>query len=73
MDHCCYVKKYTNSYVILVVYVDDMLIVGSSMTEINKLKQQLADNFEIKDLGLAKKILGMRILRNRSEGILKLS
>ena len=22
MDHCCYVKKYTNSYVILVVYVD---------------------------------------------------
>jgi len=24
MDHCCHVKKYTNSYVILVVYVDDM-------------------------------------------------
>ena len=73
MDHCCYVKKYTNSYVILVVYVDDMLIAGSSKAEINRLKQQLAENFEMKDLGPAKQILGMRILRNKSEGILKLS
>lgn len=73
MDHCCYVKKYTNSYVILAVYVDDMLIAGSSMAEINRLKQQLAESFEMKDLGPAKQILGMRILRNRSEGILKLS
>jgi len=71
MDHCCYVKKYTNSYVILAVYIDDMLIAGSSMEEINRLKQQLAENFEMKDLGLAKQILGMRILRNRLEGILK--
>ena len=72
MDHYCYVKKYTNSYVILVVYVDDMLIAGSSMAEINRLKQQLLKNFEMKDLAPAKQILGMRILRNRSEGILKL-
>ena len=39
MDHCCYVKKYTNSYVILAVHVDDMLIAGSSMAKINRLKQ----------------------------------
>ena len=50
-----------------------MLIAGSSMAEINRLKQQLAENFEMKDLGPTKQILGMRILRNRSEGILKLS
>jgi len=73
MDHCCYVKKYTNSYVILVVYVDEMLIARSSMAEINKLKQQLAKTFEMKDLGPPKQILGMRILTNRSEGILKFS
>ena len=72
MDPCCYVKKYTNSYVILGVYVDDMLIAGSSMAEIIRLKQQLAENFEMKDLGPAKQIFGIRILRNRSEGILKL-
>jgi len=55
------------------MYVDNMLIAGYSMTEINRLKQQLAENFEMKDLGPSKKIIGMRILRNRLEGILKLS
>ena len=72
-DHCCYVKKCANSYVLLALYVDDMLIAGSSMTEINRLKKQLAENFEMKDLGPAKQILGMRISRNRVEGTLKLS
>ena len=73
MDHCCYVKKFADSYIILALYVDDMLIAGSSMTELTRLKQQLAENFEMKDLGPAKQILGMRIFRNRSEGTLKLS
>lgn len=73
MDHCCYVKKFADSYVILALYVDDMLIAGSNMTEINRLKQQMSENFEMKDLGPAKQILGMRISRNRSEGVLKLS
>jgi hypothetical protein len=73
MDHCCYVKKFVDSYIILALYVDDMLIAGSSVTEINLLMQQLAENFEMKDLGPAKQILGMRIFRNRTEGFLKLS
>nr|KYP46555.1 Retrovirus-related Pol polyprotein from transposon TNT 1-94 [Cajanus cajan] len=50
-----------------------MLIAGPNMTEINRLKQQLTDHFEMKDLGPAKQILGMRISRNRLEGVLKLS
>jgi hypothetical protein len=37
-DHCCYVKSFKNSYIILLLYVYDMLIVGASMEEINKLK-----------------------------------
>jgi ATP-binding cassette subfamily B (MDR/TAP) protein 1 len=40
-DHCCYVKHFDNSYIILLLYVDDMLIAGSSIEEIDKLKQQL--------------------------------
>jgi ATP-binding cassette subfamily B (MDR/TAP) protein 1 len=73
MDHCCYVKKYGNYYVIIGMCIDDMLIAGSSMTEMNRLKQQLTENFEMKDLGPAKQILGLRISRNKSEGTLKLS
>ena len=33
-DHCCYFKWFENSYIILVLYVDDMLVVESSMKEI---------------------------------------
>ena len=41
-DHCCYVKSFDNSYIILLLYVDDMLITGSSIEEINNLKKQLS-------------------------------
>ena len=72
-DHCCYVKSFDNSYVILLLYVDDMLITGSSIEEINNLKKQLSKQFAIKDLRATKKILGMRITRDKANGILKLS
>ena len=39
VDHCCYVKSFDNSFIILLLYVDDMLIAGSSIEEINNLKQ----------------------------------
>lgn len=55
------------------LHVDDMLIAGSSMREINILKQQLSKEFEMKDLGAANQILGMRITQDRFEGIQKLS
>ena len=37
-DHCSYVKFFDNSYIILLLYVDDMLIVRTSIEEINNLK-----------------------------------
>ena len=40
-NHCYYVKFFGNSYIILLLYVDDMLIVRSSIEEINNLKKQL--------------------------------
>ena len=54
MDHCCYLKKYNSAYIILVLYVDDMLIIGSDMKEFNRLKKMLSKEFEMKDLGIAK-------------------
>ena len=72
-NHCCYVKFFGNSYIILLLYVDDMLIAGFSIEEFNNLKKQLSKQFAIKDLGVAKKILGMRIIRDKTNGTLKLS
>ncbi|KAJ9551831.1 hypothetical protein OSB04_015876 [Centaurea solstitialis] len=73
MDHCCYVKKFKGSYIILLLYVDDMLIAGSDMKKISKLKKQMSEEFEMKDLGPAKQILGMSIARNKKDGSLTLS
>ncbi|CAO2827530.1 unnamed protein product [Amaranthus hypochondriacus] len=72
-DHCCYFKRYQSSYIILLLYVDDMLIAGSHMNEIIKLKHQLSREFDMKDLGPAKKILGMQITRDKQSDTLQLS
>jgi len=50
-----------------------MLIVGASMEEINKLKNQLSKQFAMKDLGVAKQILGRKIIRDRGNSTLKIS
>ena len=68
-DHCCYSKWFENSYIILLLFVDDMLVVGSSMKDIVNLKAKLAKIFSMKDLDLAKKILGTRINRERKENV----
>jgi hypothetical protein len=73
-DHCLYFKKIENgSYIILLLYVDDMLVARSNMQDINVLKNKLANSFAMKDLGAAKKILGMRITRDMKNHNLTLS
>ena len=53
--------------------MDDILIAVKSKLEIGKLKLQLNEEFKIKDLGEAKKILGMEIQRDRLKGTVGLS
>ncbi|GJZ68117.1 retrovirus-related pol polyprotein from transposon TNT 1-94 [Tanacetum coccineum] len=46
---------------------------GSDMAEIKKLKRKLSQEFEMKDLGSAKQILGMSIINDKTNGTLSLS
>ena len=71
-DSCVYHQKLNDgSFVYL--YVNDMLIAAKNMFGVDKLKVQLKQEFEMKDLRATKKILGMKIHRNRQEGKLFLS
>ncbi|CAL1383495.1 unnamed protein product [Linum trigynum] len=73
-DHCVFVKYFAeNDFIILLLYVDDMLIVGRNVGEIDRLKKELSKSFAMKDLGPAKQILGMRISRDRRNGKIRLS
>ena len=57
--HYVYFKRLDNGkYIILLLYVDDILVAGSNMQYINVLKRKLAKSFAMKDLGAAKQILG---------------
>ena len=54
-DHCVFVQKFSDDdFIVLLLYVDDMLIVGQNVYRINNLKKQLNKYFTMKDLGPTK-------------------
>jgi hypothetical protein len=66
-DPCVYIKLVINSifgYIILVLNVDDMLILAKNQSDLDEHKARLSNEFQMKDLGKAKRILGMDIKRN---------
>ena len=73
-DSCVYFRKtHDGSFIYLLIYVDIMLIATKNMSDIEELKKQLNRVFEMKDLGAAKKILGIEIERDRNGGKLYLT
>ena len=72
-DGCVYFKLTENSMIYLLLYVDDMLVACKEKKHLELVKEMLKDEFEIKDLGLAKRILGMKIERDRSKRVFRLS
>jgi len=73
-DHCVFVKKFSDGeFIILLLYVNDMLIAGRDTSKIDRLKEELSKSFAMKDLGPARQILGMKISRDRKNGRLWLS
>ena len=69
-DKCVYIKTYANSCVFVCLYVDDMLIMGTSKDVIMSTKKLLSSIFDMKDLGLADVNLGIQIKRNNEGYIL---
>ena len=54
VNHCCYIKNFDKSFIILLLYVDGMLVAGADMQEIINLKRELSKEFVMKDLGAVK-------------------
>lgn len=50
-----------------------MFIAMFNIEEINIIKKKLSKQFAMKDLGVTKQILGMRIIRDKVKGTLRLS
>ncbi|XP_071721516.1 uncharacterized mitochondrial protein AtMg00810-like [Rutidosis leptorrhynchoides] len=61
-------KKDNDQFTAILVYVDDLLITGSSLTHINQLKDQLKSHFHMKDLGSLSYFLGLEVSKS-AQGI----
>ena len=67
-DKCVYTKIVENTCIIVCLYVDDMLILGTNIEITKSTKKMLSNNFDMKDLGVADVILEIKITRT-PEGI----
>ncbi len=65
-DPCLYTRHKSSTLLFIALYVDDLLIAGNSNHEIKEIKKKLSEHFEMKDLGAARKMLGIEIRRDRS-------
>jgi hypothetical protein len=72
-DHCVYMIRKGWLFVVLSLYVDDILLAANCANYLTEVKQWLTSRFETKDLGEAEYILGVKIMRDRVKGTIGLS
>jgi Reverse transcriptase (RNA-dependent DNA polymerase) len=63
-DSSMFIKRSCNRLVVVLVYVDDLVITGNDKPGIEFLKQQLKQQFDIKDLGILRYFLGIEVARS---------
>ncbi|GKD35466.1 putative zinc finger, CCHC-type containing protein [Tanacetum coccineum] len=61
------------NFIILLLYVDDILIASNNIDLLHESKRFLSRNFDMKDLGEASYVIGIEIHRDRANGKLGLS
>jgi len=66
-NSCAYSRLFGSDYVIICLYVDDILIFGTNLCAINKTKRIMSSLFKMKDLGEADVILGIKLIKTKSD------
>ena len=56
-----YIQHSDGNLIIIFLYVDELLIIGSTVASISVIKIALHNAFEMSDLGLLKEFLGLKI------------
>ena len=62
---CVYKRCSSNVVVFLILYVDDILLIGNDVEILSSVKVWLSGQFDMKDLEEANHILGIMLLRDR--------
>ena len=73
MDQCIYQKVSGSKICFLMLYVDDILVTTNDKGFLYGVKQFHSKNFDMKDMGETSYVIGIKIHKERSRGILGLS
>ncbi|GKD34391.1 retrotransposon protein, putative, ty1-copia subclass [Tanacetum coccineum] len=71
-DLCVYQKASGSNVTFLILYIDDIIIMGNHIPSLQSVKDYLGRCFAMKDLGEASFILGIKIYRDRSKRLIGL-
>ncbi|GJX27182.1 retrotransposon protein, putative, ty1-copia subclass [Tanacetum coccineum] len=72
-EPCVYLKASGSSVAFLILYVDDILLMGNNVTMLKEVKSWLSKCFSMKDLGKAAYVLRIKIIHDRSKQLIALS
>ena len=72
-EACIYKKVSGSSVAFLILYVDDILLIGNELEFLESIKGYLNKSFSMKDLGEAAYVLGIKIFRDRSRRLINFS
>src|SRR6185295_15360731 len=72
-EACVYKKESGSSVAFLILYVDDILLIGNDISMVEFRKTSLKNSFSMKDLGEQAYILGIKIYKDRSKNVIRLS
>jgi hypothetical protein len=74
VEECCVYKKVSGTAVVfLVLYVDDILLIGNDIPMMEAVKSSLRKSFSMKDLGEVAYILSIQLYRDRTKWLIGLS
>lgn len=73
LQACLYYWRKQDQFVLVLLYVDDILLTGNCKDKINETKRRISQEFKMKHLGEPKRFLGIEIERDRRKGALYLS
>ena len=59
-----YKRRSENMVVFLILYVDDILLIGNDVGTLSSVKVWLSTQFDMKDLGEVSHILGIKLMQD---------
>jgi hypothetical protein len=63
-DYSLFVRSYQGNFLALLIYVDDVILAGNNLQDIENTKLFLSRQFKLKDLGQLKYFLGIEVARS---------